>query len=74
MGAVLGPLIALSLLPYFSDRLRWLYLFALIPGLIAVLIAKSEIRIPGEELDKLLKKLELSPIPLTSNKLPQLQS
>ncbi len=41
MGAVLGPLIALSLLPYFSDRLRWLYLFALIPGLLAVLIAKS---------------------------------
>ncbi len=41
MGAVLGPLIALSLLPYFTDRLRWLYLFALIPGLCSVLIAKS---------------------------------
>ena len=41
MGAVLGPIVALSLLPYFSDRLRWLYLFAVIPGFCSVLIANS---------------------------------
>lgn len=60
LGAVLGPLIALSLLPYFADRLRWLYLFAVIPGLCSVFIANS-VREPATKLASSKKPLTWLP-------------
>lgn len=55
MGAAVGPLLALLLLNQYSDNLRPLYYWALIPGLISVLIIFS-IRESGHSVEK--KKIE----------------
>jgi MFS family permease len=40
MGAVLGPLVALGFLAVFPGEYRWLFLFALLPGVAAIFLTK----------------------------------
>jgi MFS family permease len=62
LGAVLGPLVALALLPYFKDRLRWFYALSILPGLFSVMLANN-IResAPTQKLSKDSKSLQWIP-------------
>ncbi len=57
-GAIIGPLIALALLATLSDNYRWIFLLALIPGvlsLLALLLVKEVVNTsPREHLPPLL--------------------
>ena len=63
LGAVVGPLLAFLLLPFFRGNPRPVFLISFIPGILAIMVLSAVIEVGGEK--SLSKKIAVAPFPST---------